>query len=232
MYDMYFPLFTLFKLVLFIGWLKVAQSIEKPFGEDDADFQMSSLLTRHIRVRQRSPVVKLALIRALNLQPSFRLQVSFSTNSTIFQARSTWSSTLQRRMTKTMTRGNLLLTKKRLSPPKIPWAPANRVPRNSKSEIGAPSGLRTRLWLRTTWTPGGWTLQNWIDFYPTIPWLLRSESDRRDPAPTVSFTAMITAFEKSKRFSKIYVTKSSYIALQLSKYLRKLKQYFWKFQSA
>ena len=120
MYDMYFPLFTLFKLVLFIGWLKVAQSIEKPFGEDDADFQMSSLLTRHIRVRQRSPVVKLALIRALNLQPSFRLQVSFSTNSTIFQARSTWSSTLQRRMTKTMTRGNLLLTKKRLSPPKIP----------------------------------------------------------------------------------------------------------------
>lgn len=49
-YDMYFPLFTVFKLVLFIGWLKVAQSIERPFGEDDADFQMNSLLTRHIRV--------------------------------------------------------------------------------------------------------------------------------------------------------------------------------------
>lgn len=32
------------------GWLKVAQSIEKPFGEDDSDFEMKSLVRRHIRV--------------------------------------------------------------------------------------------------------------------------------------------------------------------------------------
>ena len=48
--DLYFPLFTVFKMVLFVGWLKVAKAIERPFGEDDVDFQMQSLLARHIRV--------------------------------------------------------------------------------------------------------------------------------------------------------------------------------------
>ena len=36
--------------MVFLGWLKVAQSIESPFGEDDSDFEMSSLIERHIRV--------------------------------------------------------------------------------------------------------------------------------------------------------------------------------------
>ena len=57
--DLFFPLFIVFKLILFIGWLKVAQSIERPFGEDDADFQMHSLLRRHIRVRKRKGLMKM-----------------------------------------------------------------------------------------------------------------------------------------------------------------------------
>ena len=49
--DLYFPLFVVFKMILFVGWLKVAKAIERPFGEDDVDFQMQSLLSRHIRVK-------------------------------------------------------------------------------------------------------------------------------------------------------------------------------------
>ena len=37
--DIYFPIFVVFKLILLIGWLKVANCIEKPFGTDDTDFQ-------------------------------------------------------------------------------------------------------------------------------------------------------------------------------------------------
>ena len=37
--DIYFPLFVVFKLILLVGWLKVANCIEKPFGTDDTDFQ-------------------------------------------------------------------------------------------------------------------------------------------------------------------------------------------------
>ena len=49
--DIYFPLFILFKMILLIGWLKVANCIEKPFGSDDTDFQMHHLVARHIKVR-------------------------------------------------------------------------------------------------------------------------------------------------------------------------------------
>ncbi len=49
--DLYFPVFIVFKLILMVGWLKVAQAIEKPFDEDDADFEMYLLVKRHIRVK-------------------------------------------------------------------------------------------------------------------------------------------------------------------------------------
>eukprot|EP00095_Tigriopus_kingsejongensis_P011900 snap_masked-scaffold111_size354240-processed-gene-1.2 protein:Tk11900 transcript:snap_masked-scaffold111_size354240-processed-gene-1.2-mRNA-1 annotation:"PREDICTED: uncharacterized protein LOC408898" len=48
-FDPYVPIMTIFKLVLFIAWLKVAQAIEKPFDEDDSDFEMHALVKRHIR---------------------------------------------------------------------------------------------------------------------------------------------------------------------------------------
>eukprot|EP00094_Tigriopus_californicus_P010802 TCALIF_10419-PA protein Name:"Similar to Best1 Bestrophin-1 (Mus musculus)" AED:0.09 eAED:0.10 QI:23/0.4/0.5/1/0.6/0.33/6/66/434 len=48
-FDPYVPILTLFKLVTLIAWLKVAQAIEKPFDEDDSDFEMHALVKRHIR---------------------------------------------------------------------------------------------------------------------------------------------------------------------------------------
>ena len=46
--DIYFPVFVVFKLILLIGWLKVANCIEKPFGTDDTDFQALKIDTLKI----------------------------------------------------------------------------------------------------------------------------------------------------------------------------------------
>ena len=45
--DIYFPVFVVFKLILLIGWLKVANCIEKPFGTDDTDFQAGANISKN-----------------------------------------------------------------------------------------------------------------------------------------------------------------------------------------
>ncbi|XP_059097873.1 bestrophin-1-like [Tigriopus californicus] len=47
-FDLYVPIFKIFKLILLMGWLKVAQCIEKPFGDDESDIDMFALVQRHI----------------------------------------------------------------------------------------------------------------------------------------------------------------------------------------
>ncbi|CAG0889046.1 unnamed protein product, partial [Darwinula stevensoni] len=48
--NTYFPITSVFLLVLYVGWLKVAESLIDPYGEDDADFELNWLLDRHIKV--------------------------------------------------------------------------------------------------------------------------------------------------------------------------------------
>ncbi|CAG0889047.1 unnamed protein product [Darwinula stevensoni] len=48
--NTYFPITSVFLLVLYVGWLKVAESLIDPYGEDDADFELNWLLDRHINV--------------------------------------------------------------------------------------------------------------------------------------------------------------------------------------
>ena len=47
--DMYIPFFTIFEFISFIGWMKVADELLNPFGEDDEDFQINYLIDRNLQ---------------------------------------------------------------------------------------------------------------------------------------------------------------------------------------
>ncbi|XP_037904276.1 bestrophin-2 isoform X2 [Hermetia illucens] len=48
--DLYFPLFTTLQFFFYMGWLKVAESLINPFGEDDDDFEVSWMVDRNLQV--------------------------------------------------------------------------------------------------------------------------------------------------------------------------------------
>lgn len=46
---MYFPFFTALQFCFYVGWLKVAEVLINPFGEDDDDIELNWLIDRHIK---------------------------------------------------------------------------------------------------------------------------------------------------------------------------------------
>ena len=48
--DLYFPIFMTFKFLFYMGWLRVAEALYNPFGEDDDDFNLIELINRHLKV--------------------------------------------------------------------------------------------------------------------------------------------------------------------------------------
>ena len=48
--DLYFPVFTILQFIFYMGWLKVAESLLNPFGDDDDDFDINDLLERNMEV--------------------------------------------------------------------------------------------------------------------------------------------------------------------------------------
>ena len=51
--DLFYPFFLTIQFAFFFGWLKVAETLINPFGEDDDDFELNRLIDRHIQVRER-----------------------------------------------------------------------------------------------------------------------------------------------------------------------------------
>ena len=47
---MYVPCFTILEFIAFFGWIKVAESLLNPFGDDDEDFQINYLIDRNMQV--------------------------------------------------------------------------------------------------------------------------------------------------------------------------------------
>lgn len=50
-FDLYFPIFTTLQFFFYIGWLKVAESMINPFGDDDDDFEVNWMVDRNLQVR-------------------------------------------------------------------------------------------------------------------------------------------------------------------------------------
>lgn len=47
---LYVPIFSLLEITFYLGWLKVAQSLLNPFGDDDEDFDLLPLMERNLAI--------------------------------------------------------------------------------------------------------------------------------------------------------------------------------------
>jgi hypothetical protein len=44
------PVFTLIEFIAYLGWIKVAETLLNPWGDDDEDFQVNYLIDRNFQV--------------------------------------------------------------------------------------------------------------------------------------------------------------------------------------
>ena len=49
--DIMVPFATIMELFCYLGWIKVAETLLNPFGDDDEDFQINFLIDRNLQVK-------------------------------------------------------------------------------------------------------------------------------------------------------------------------------------
>ena len=49
--QMFIPVFTIIEFIGYLGWIKVAETLLNPWGDDDEDFQINYLIDRNFQVR-------------------------------------------------------------------------------------------------------------------------------------------------------------------------------------
>ena len=47
--DFYFPFFTIIEFLSYMGWIKVAETLLNPFGDDDEDFEINYIIDRNLQ---------------------------------------------------------------------------------------------------------------------------------------------------------------------------------------
>ena len=46
----YIPMFTVIEFIAYLGWIKVAETLLNPWGDDDEDFQVNYVIDRNFQV--------------------------------------------------------------------------------------------------------------------------------------------------------------------------------------